>query len=238
MPTLPKQRGRQMNQLPKINKGNLSEQVYSTIRASLMDGRYEPGQRLTIASLADQLGVSITPVREAIFRLVTERALEMRAATSIQVRSLTAEELREIQIIRHHLEGEAAAQAAVKISAADLGALDALHADFTRAVASDPLEASRINRAFHFKLAEAAEMPLLYATIEAMWAQMGPLIHLYHLNTPTRVLASGEHAHYPLLGALRSRDAEGARRAIQADIGVGVVMVRWLEKQGAARPTP
>lgn len=227
-----------MNQLPKINKGNLSEQVYLAIRASLMDGRYEPGQRLTIASLADQLGVSITPVREAIFRLVTERALEMRAATSIQVRSLAASELKEIQIIRHHLEGEAAAQAAIKISKKDLAALEALHAEFTRAAANDPLEASRINRAFHFKLAEAAEMPLLYATIESMWAQMGPLIHLYHLNTPTRVLVSSDHGHYKLLHALAARDAEGARRAIQADIGVGVVMVQWLEGKGAAKAPP
>jgi DNA-binding GntR family transcriptional regulator len=227
-----------MSQLPKINKGNLSEQVYSTIRSSLMDGRYEPGERLTIASLADQLGVSITPVREAIFRLVTERALEMRAATSIQVRSLTPSELREIQVIRHHLEGEAAAQAAVKISAKSLAALEALQADFTTAAASDPLEASRVNREFHFKLAEAAEMPMLYATIEGMWAQMGPLIHLYHLNTPTRVLVSGRHGHYDVLRALAAGDPDGARRAIQADIGVGVIMVDWLEAKGAAEAAP
>ncbi|MDX3974024.1 GntR family transcriptional regulator [Shinella sp.] len=227
-----------MSQLPKINKGNLSEQVYGTIRASLMDGRYEPGERLTIASLADQLGVSITPVREAIFRLVTERALEMRAATSIQVRSLTASELREIQLIRHHLEGEAAAQAALKISRENLTALDALQADFSNAAASDPLEASRFNREFHFRLAEAAEMPMLYSTIEGMWAQMGPLIHLYHLNTPTRVLASGEHGHYAVLRALAARDPESARQAIQADIGVGVVMVDWLEAKGAAKAAP
>lgn len=224
-----------MNQLSKITRGNLSEQVYGTIRASLMDGRYEPGARLTVASLAEQLGVSITPVREAIFRLVTERALELRAATSIQVRSLTAAELREIQLIRHHLEGEAAAQAAVKISRQALAALETLHADFTRAAASDALEASRINREFHFKLAEAAEMPLLKATIESMWAQMGPLIHLYHLNTPSRVLVSGEHGHYLVLRALAARDPEAARSGIQADIGVGTVMVEWLEKGGAAK---
>ncbi|MDA5639567.1 MULTISPECIES: GntR family transcriptional regulator [Agrobacterium] len=223
-----------MNQLQKINKGNLSEQVYGMIRSSLMDGRYEPGERLTIASLAEQLGVSITPVREAIFRLVTERALEMRAATSIQVRSLTPSELREIQLIRHHLEGEAAAQAAVKISKKELAALEALQGDFTRAAASDPLEASRVNREFHFKLAEAAQMPMLYATIEGMWAQMGPLIHLYHLNTPTRILSSGDHGHYDVLRALTLRDPEGCRKAIQADIGVGVVMVEWLEAKGAA----
>lgn len=224
-----------MNQLPKINKGNLSEQVYDTIRASLMDGRYEPGERLTIASLAEQLGVSITPVREAIFRLVTERALEMRAAISIQVRSLTAPELREIQLVRHLLEGEAAAQAAVKISKANLSLLEKLQANFTRAATSNPLEASRINREFHFRLAEAAEMPLLYATIENMWAQMGPLIHLYHLNTPSRVLVSGEHSHYLVLRALAARDPEAARSGIQADIGVGTVMVEWLEGRGAAK---
>ncbi|MDZ7908924.1 MAG: GntR family transcriptional regulator [Gemmobacter sp.] len=47
--------------MPKIARWNLSEQVYGTIRASLMDGRYEPGERLTIASLAEQRGVSINP---------------------------------------------------------------------------------------------------------------------------------------------------------------------------------
>ncbi|WP_112308643.1 GntR family transcriptional regulator [Pseudogemmobacter bohemicus] len=227
-----------MTQLPKIAKGNLSEQVYSTIRASLMDGHYEPGERLTIAAMAEQLGVSITPVREAIFRLVSERALEMRAATSIHVRRLTVAELREIQIIRSHLEGEAAAQAAHKISRDGLKELTDLQEAFTRAAASDPLNASRLNREFHFRLAEAAGMPLLYATIESMWAQMGPLIHLYHLNTPTRVLASGDHGHYPLLRALAAGDAAAARAAIQSDIGVGSVMVDWLEAKGAGIPAP
>lgn len=227
-----------MGQLAKLNRGNLSEQVYVTIRASLMDGRYTPGERLTIASLAAQLGVSITPVREAIFRLVSERALEMRAATSIRVRRLTAAELREIQIIRHHLEGEAAAQAAAKISAKTLGRLEKLQAEFTRAAASDPVKASALNREFHFVLAEAAQMPMLLATIESMWAQMGPLIHLYHLNTPPRVLVSGDHGHNALLRALRERDAAAARAAIQADIGVGTVMVDWLEAKGATEVAP
>jgi DNA-binding GntR family transcriptional regulator len=227
-----------MSQLAKITKGNLSEQVYGSIRDSLMDGRYEPGARLTIASLAEQLGVSITPVREAIFRLVSERALEMRAATSIHVRNLTPLELREIQIIRQHLEGEAAAQAAERISASALSGLESLQRGFTEAAASDPLEASRLNREFHFKLAEAAEMPLLLATIESMWAQMGPLIHLYHQNTPPRVLVSREHGHYHVLNALRARNPEAARAAIQADIGVGSVMVDWLEQKGAVMTAP
>lgn len=218
-----------MSKLPKIKKENLSEQVYGSIRDSLMDGLYAPGQRLIIASLAEQLGVSITPVREAIFRLVTERALEMKAATSVHVRSLTADELREIQTIRKHLEGEAAAQAARRISSRALKELEKLHERFMSAAATDPVQASHLNREFHFALVEAAGMPLLYATIESMWAQMGPLIHLYHINTPVREIVSAQHGHYNVLKALAERDSEAARRAIQRDIGVGTVMVEWLE---------
>ncbi len=53
-----------------------------------MDGQLSPGERLTIAGIAEQFGTSITPVREAIFRLVSERALDMRAATSNSCRDL------------------------------------------------------------------------------------------------------------------------------------------------------
>ena len=71
--------------LNPISNANLSDQVYGSVRNALVEGRYEPGQRITIARLAKELGVSGTPVREAIFRLVTERALEMKAATEIRV---------------------------------------------------------------------------------------------------------------------------------------------------------
>lgn len=82
--------------LQPLKKRNLSETVYEEIRSALMEGRYEPGERLTITRLAKELGVSITPVREAIFRLVSDRALEMKAATAIHVPEITAAQLREI----------------------------------------------------------------------------------------------------------------------------------------------
>ena len=132
--------------LPKIIKGNLSEQVYGTIRASLMDGSYEPGERLTIASLADQMGVSITPVREAIFRLVSERALEMRAATSVQVPRLNVAQLLEVQRVRLELEGLAAYEAAARVTPADLAELRDLHARFIAAARSEPVSSIRWSR--------------------------------------------------------------------------------------------
>ena len=120
------------------SKGDVA---YAELRHRILSGSLAPGSKLDQYELADDMSMSITPVREAIFRLVTERALEMRAATSIHVRRLTADELREIQLIRHLLEGEAAAQAARNITPDALRDLERLQVDFTTAAANNPLQA-------------------------------------------------------------------------------------------------
>lgn len=82
--------------LEPIAKHNLSSRVYLRIRDGLVNGQFEPGERLTIGILAKEMGVSSTPVREAIFRLVSEQALEMKAATAVNVPVITSGNLREI----------------------------------------------------------------------------------------------------------------------------------------------
>jgi DNA-binding GntR family transcriptional regulator len=218
-----------MGSLDKIDKGNLSQQVYNVIRNTLMDGKYEPGERLRIATLADELGVSLTPVREAIFRLTSEHALEMKAATAIHVRNLTSGEVREIQTIRHLLEGEAAMHAAENITPQALADLEDLQERFRLAAATDPQQASLLNRQFHFGLVAAARMPLIFATVENMWTLLGPLLRIFHMTVPVRELTSGDHKHYDVLRALAARDGAAAREAIQADIGWGALMVQWLQ---------
>ena len=121
-----------------------------------MNGQYEPGERLRIAPLAEQMGVSITPVREAIFRLVSEQGLEMKAATAVHVPVITADHLREIQLIRHHLEGAAAERAATNMSRDDYARLEDLQERFVAAAAASPKKASKLNREFHFAIMEAA----------------------------------------------------------------------------------
>jgi DNA-binding GntR family transcriptional regulator len=218
-----------MAQLKKIDRGNLSEQVYAAIRESLMDGRYQSGERLRIGALAEELGVSITPVREAIFRLVSEQALEMKAATAIHVRDISPDELREIQMLRHMLEGKGAFLAAISITADELAALEALQEDFRGAAAIDPQRAALLNRQFHFNLSAAARMPLMFSMVENMWTLMGPLLRTFHMTVPVRDLTSGAHKHYDVLKALKARDGQAAADAIQADIAWGNIMVAWLE---------
>ena len=217
-----------------ITRENLSTQLYNNLRSALMDGQYAPGQRLTISGIAEEYGTSITPVREAIFRLVSERALEMRAATSVQVPDQSPENLREIQRIRVELEGLAAFKVAGTITKAELKSLKVINADFIKAAATDPEKASLLNRDFHFAVLRLAKMPLLEGICENLWVLMGPFLRTFHDRMPVRQISGDNHKHYDLLAALEAGDPEGSRLSMQEDIRWGEEMVRMLEAERSA----
>ncbi|WP_246710475.1 GntR family transcriptional regulator [Martelella soudanensis] len=214
-----------MTQPEPISRANLSEQLYQRLRQGLMDGQYHPGQRLTISELAKQHGTSSTPVREAMFRLVSERALEIKAATSVFVPKLTPRDLREIISIRIDLEGMAAYRCAEICTPADIAELEDINRHFIQAAAEDPEAASRINRNFHFKILQLAEMPFVESICETMWTLMGPFLRTFHEEVPARQLSADNHRHFPALEAMRRSDADAARAAMQDDIRWGITLV-------------
>lgn len=220
-----------MSSFETIKKDNLSNSVYQAIRNALIDGQYQPGDRLKINEIAAQMGVSITPVREAIFRLVSNQSLSMRAATAIYVPLLTPERLIEIQKIRHLLEGEAAAQAALKITDEKLTDLFNIQTEFQQTVNTDSRKAAELNRLFHFGVIEAANSPLITKTLENMWVMMGPLLRKFHLEVPRQELVSDKHRHFDVLNALKKHDPEAARTAMQNDIAWGKQMIEWLKEE-------
>lgn len=231
-----------MTNLKPVKKENLSVRVYNEIRNALINGQYEPGERLIIGELAHELGVSITPVREAIFRLISEQGLEMQAATAVYVPYVNSEKLWEIQQIRFHLEGMGAAEAAKKITRKQLDNLIALQKDFIAHTASDPKRASYLNRKFHFAILEASRMPTLQNTVEAFWVVTGPILKIFHVKTAGLDYSGGQHRHEAILDALEARDPEAAARAIQEDLmWGGKIMIDWLvekEKEQEFQPKP
>jgi DNA-binding GntR family transcriptional regulator len=212
-----------------LAKENLSEQLYKQLRTALMNGQLSPGERITIAGIADQFGTSITPVREAIFRLVSERALEMRAATAINVPRLDPQQLREIQLIRIELEGAAAARAAEIITPKEIDKLIGIHNSFLEAAREDPKQASLLNRDFHFTLLRIANLPIVESIVENMWVLMGPFLRLFHDRTPKRELTEDEHRHHEVILALSRHDPIGARCSLQEDIRWGEQLIQQLE---------
>ncbi|CAB3661636.1 GntR family transcriptional regulator [Achromobacter mucicolens] len=229
-----------MPSLKPVKKENLSVRVYNEIRNALINGQYEPGERLIIGELAQEMGVSITPVREAIFRLISEQGLEMQAATAVYVPYVNSEKLREIQQIRFHLEGMGAAEAAQHITRKQLDNLIALQRDFISCTSTDPKRASYLNRKFHFAILEASNKPILRNTVESFWVITGPILKVFHVKTAGLDYSQNEHRHEAVIEALEARDSEAAREAIQADlVWGGKIMIDWLverEKELDYRP--
>lgn len=216
-----------MASLKQIPKSSLSDRVYLGLRMALMDGQFEAGERLKISPLAKEMDVSITPVREAIFRLVSEKALVMKTATAVHVPERSVSDLEQIKLIRLYLEGETAATVAKNCPGRLLRKLRGIQEDFLEAAAEDAKRASLLNRKFHFTLAEAAGLEIVMHTISNMWAMIGPTLNEFHRSMPQPELV-GEHRHEAVLKALEVHDPEAARKAIQFDIEWGDEVIRWV----------
>ncbi|MDJ1159187.1 GntR family transcriptional regulator [Chelatococcus sp. SYSU_G07232] len=206
-----------------IDHSNLGELVYQNIANALMKGALRPDDRLKIRDLAQKMGTSVTPVRDAILRLVQDGALLLKSPRDIRVPILRHDQYLEIRTIRLQLEGLAAEGAARRARPADIERLAALVADNERAFAEqDYARATELNQIFHFELANIAEMPILRGILRNLWLQMGPVISAaYEVGGRTMI----DH-HYDVLDAIRRRDPAAARKAIREDIlsGGGVIL--------------
>jgi DNA-binding GntR family transcriptional regulator len=194
---------------------NLGSALYLTLAEKIVRGHFRPDERVRIRELADRLGTSVTPVRDAVLRLVQDRALVMRSARDIRVPVLTSRQYLEIRAIRLELEGLAAATAADRVDGPQLDDLAGLIADNEAALADGDAEtATELNQVFHFRLAELAQMPTLCRILQRLWLQVGPVIaELYGAAAPGVV-----RHHHAVLNALSEGDGPAAAHAIRTDI--------------------
>jgi DNA-binding GntR family transcriptional regulator len=202
-----------------LSRTSLSQQAYEEIKGFLMRGRLKPGQRLVSRALATDLGISTTPVREALFRLASEQALVLDRRNTVLVPDLRRSEYREIRDIRIELEGLAAERAAAEASAADIGYLSELQERHIGAQDTADLEnALAINEEFHFALCRVSKLPTLLKMVEMLWLKCGPTLNLFYTGP---VWGRLEHPHLDLIRCLRERNGPGAREAMRVDITEG-----------------
>ncbi|WP_210245885.1 FCD domain-containing protein [Rhizobium straminoryzae] len=203
---------------------SLVTHVEEEIRAALIEGRLEPGTRLVTKDLAESLGMSITPVREALVRFAASGVLTAEPAQSFRVPTMTVAQYSEISEIRKSVEGLAAFKAATQIGAQDIGQMQALLKKYLSAKADkDQHLALTLNKEFRFVLYAAARMPTLLGVIEMLWLKAGPGFNYLY---PEAQSASNEHHNYDdLMHALQKGQAEEARAAIEHAIEDGARIV-------------
>jgi DNA-binding GntR family transcriptional regulator len=206
-------------QIAPVESANLNQRVYSNLREAIMSGKFQPGESLTLRGLAAALGVSIMPARDAVLRLSVERALES-SGRGVRIPTLDLQRLEDVVRFRIALEGEAAALAAERATASEIAQMDQAAARTRKARDVGQMQKFlAANREFHFTVYRAAHSDLLQSMIETLWLQIGP--HLALLVASSRGSdQSGVdlRAHDWLIAAIKRRDGEAARAALQADL--------------------
>jgi DNA-binding GntR family transcriptional regulator len=212
----------------QVDNSTLQDRVYQELRNALYQGRFLPGDQLTIRSLARALGTSPMPVREAMQRLVAEQALVQLPNRTIRVPALTPDILTELVRIRMEVEGYAAERAARRGSAALCRQLRAINEGFRQAIeAEDAAGMLEGNQRFHFAVYQAADAGELLKIIETLWLRSGPIV-ASERNVPGSVamFARGVQVHERIAAAIERRDAAAARFALALDIRAAAAWFR------------
>lgn len=178
----------------------------SELRRLLLTGELAPGQPIRQDALADLLGVSRVPIREALKILEGEGQVEYRPRRGYVVSELTVDDLREIYRLRRLLETEAARQAVKLVTDEEIAALESAEAEVEAAGATeDVLAIATANRRFHFIVFEAARMPHLLTLLARLWDSTAAYRSVYYGSDER--LRRFEQEHWSIINAVRARDA-------------------------------
>lgn len=199
------------------------EQVYQTLRAQILFGEMAPGQAVTIQGLTTSLDAGMTPVREAIRRLISDGALVFQGNRRVSVPQLTAGDVDQIKFLRKTIEYELTRRAADSLSKSVIRDLEGADSALDTAIsAGDIAGYLRYNYQFHAILYAQAHAPIMEAIADRLWLRFGPSLRVVCGRFGTQSLPD---RHKDLLQALRNGDGEAAAQAIVLDVEQGMDQV-------------
>ena len=201
----------------QIEHRTLNDQAYERIRKALLSGEFKPGEALVIRQLAEVYGISATPVREALQRLVAEQSLHLLPNRSIAVPVLTVEAFEELRQIRCALEGLAGELAAPRLTATHIQRLQAIVDAIDENIERHDVRGYLLNnQKFHFLIYERSGLPMLLQMIQNLWVQVGP--YFYGLFEDSHYLAHANDGHKRIMAAIRKGDPAAVRQTVTGDI--------------------
>ncbi|RRH96706.1 GntR family transcriptional regulator [Mesorhizobium tamadayense] len=211
---------------------SLGDAAYREMKERLIRGKYRPGYKMTVRAVAEELGVSSTPARDAINRLTSEGALVYAGPKTVIVPVLGELDLKELTTIRIALEGLASEKAAPFGSEQHVELLSQIQGRISAALdAGNYGEALWHNKEFHFHVYEMAGLPHLTTMIESLWLRVGP--SLYNLYPEFAQERNGVRNHQMAMEALAERDGAALRAAFESDIRDGYRLLRLAARRSA-----
>jgi len=199
------------------------DRIYRTLRTQILHGVLLPGKSLTLRGIGKQFGVSMTPAREALQRLVAEGALSMSSSGRISTPEVSGERIEELAAVRALLEPELAGRALPRVHLALIERLSTINATVGEAVArGDAVGYVRANLEFHRTLYLRAQAPAMLAMVETVWLQLGPTMRSLYARVQRTDLPVH---HRAILAALKAGDEPGLRLAVRTDVTQGLRML-------------
>ncbi|WP_108861090.1 GntR family transcriptional regulator [Ruegeria sp. Alg231-54] len=209
----------------KVDEGKrpAHEQVYQTLRSQIMYGDLVPGQPVTIQGLTESLGVGMTPVREAIRRLISDGALVFQGNRRVSVPLLSGTDVEQMIFARISIESELSRRATANLEPADIDQLEKLDQRLDQTITDGDVSGYlRLNHHFHETLYAHADAPILNDLAERLWLRFGPSLRVVCGRFGTHSLPD---RHKDIIASLRAKDAEKVAKATAQDIEQGMELM-------------
>lgn len=200
-----------------IKRASLKEEVLSKIKEFIMKGRFAPGQRIVIDALAKELGVSVTPVREALHHLAAEGLVSIEPRKGFTVKKWEAKEIEDLLYLRMYLEKLAVRLFIEKASERDINDLAAIIERMDRSVEASDLESlTALNSQFHRKILQGSGNQELLKIMESLSAKLHR-VRILSLSYPGR-MGQSRTEHRTIFEAIKARDIPKAEKAVEEHI--------------------
>jgi DNA-binding GntR family transcriptional regulator len=198
----------------------LSEDVARFVRTRIFDGTYTAGSYVRLDQLAAELGISVTPVREALFALRAEGLIAQQPRRGFVVLPVTGRDVADVANVQAHVGGELAARAAINITDDQLRELKEIQAQLEDAYAGDEHERTvRLNHEFHRAINVAADSPKLAQLMSQITRYAPESVFPIIKGWPEQSMKD----HRRILSALKKHDDKLARAAMSEHLAAGAV---------------
>lgn len=199
------------------------ETVYQQLRAQILFGELAPGQAVTIQGLTEALNAGMTPVREAIRRLISDGALVFQGNRRVSVPLLGSDDIDELCFVRKTIESELARRAALHITEDQINRLETIDLALDQAISAGDVAGYLVqNYSFHSGLYACANAPILADLSDRLWLRFGPSLRVVCGRFGTQ---SFPDRHKDIIEALRQRQPEKVALAMEKDVEQGMEQV-------------
>ncbi len=218
-----------MSRIDPIASTTIRAQVYEQLKNKIISAEFLPGEIVTIQGLANGFGVSLMPVREALWQLESEQAIVIESNKRIYVNRLTGPEVEDIFRIRLILESMAAVAACRRRADAAVKSVRR-HLEAMEANLGNQKAYMLANSQFHLGIYAYAASPMLLQLIRWLWVRLGPYLVISSNEEQNR---QAMEFHRGMFDAFSQRDAGEMRKCLREDLRrTAKIIVAMLESAG------